>query len=480
MPPLHPKSRERLDKLTGTKLSVGLHKVKVLRRIGEGGSAFVYLASVTDKSFTQKTPRPLGNEETVASEDGNNRECFRSASPNSSFDDSIPISDFDTIKSDEVLDDANSSSQEVRAAQCINIKKISTPTKKWKVFKKMKSKKKSIVVLKATSVDSSEKCKKSLVEVDILRTLSAHPNIISLIDSGFSVSHNSTQVRDLLSSSSGDARRNNFRRIHYTLLEHCAGGSLMNLIFEKRKLMHTYLNSIRGENTGPLHTGLFTGHCGESTATDDEFHIATGSDYESSTGTYSCGSASHSKNNIAKKKFPASLGRPPSTRGMNCATNALQMLQVSVSSLQSPVYLDLDDVLAIFRQVVDAVSFMHNRGDGMMTNHATDSNNVHHHLPPIIHRDLKPDNILLVKDPLVMQSKEHLGGNESIESLIKRKNKQWQVKLCDFGSAAIGKMSLINEKDRNAAHEMIKTSTTQMYRAPEMVDLHSTNELNEK
>ena len=479
MPPLHPKSRERLDKLTGTKLSVGLHKVKVLQRIGEGGSAFVYLASVTDTSSALKTPRPLDNEEAaVASEDGNNGECFPLASPNSSFDDSIPISDFDTIKSDEVIDDANSLSQEVRvAAHCLNTKNISTPTKKWRVFKKIKSKKKNIVVLKATSVDSSEKCKQSLVEVDILRTLSAHPNVITLIDSGFSVSHNSTQIRDLLSSSSGDARRNNFRRIHYTLLEHCAGGSLMNLILEKRKLMHLHMNSIRGETTGPLHTGIFTKHCGESTATDDDFQIATGSDYESTTGISSCGSASHTKNNAIKKKISS---RQPSTRGMNCTTNTLQMLQLSVSSLQSPVYLDIDDVLAIFRQVVQAVSFMHNRGDGMITNHATDSNNAHQHLPPIIHRDLKPDNILLVTDPSAMHPKEHHGCNESIESLIKRKNKQWQVKLCDFGSAAIGKMSLVNEKDRHAAHEMIKTSTTQMYRAPEMVDLHLTNELNEK
>jgi serine/threonine protein kinase len=56
---------------------------------------------------------------------------------------------------------------------------------------------------------------------------------------------------------------------------------------------------------------------------------------------------------------------------------------------------------------------------------------------------------------------------------------EWQVKLCDFGSAYIGRMPLRSKQDRDEAADKIRTTTTQMYRAPEMVDLHMANELTE-
>ena len=53
-------------------------------------------------------------------------------------------------------------------------------------------------------------------------------------------------------------------------------------------------------------------------------------------------------------------------------------------------------------------------------------------------------------------------------------------KLCDFGSCAFGPIQLDSAAARSSAEEDIEKSTTQMYRAPEMVDLYMTSHLDEK
>ena len=70
---------------------------------------------------------------------------------------------------------------------------------------------------------------------------------------------------------------------------------------------------------------------------------------------------------------------------------------------------------------------------------------MHESKPPVVHRDLKLENILFAKDN--------------------------NVRICDFGSAYEGYMMLRDAGERAEAEENISKETTQMYRAPEMIDL---------
>ncbi len=55
-----------------------------------------------------------------------------------------------------------------------------------------------------------------------------------------------------------------------------------------------------------------------------------------------------------------------------------------------------------------------------------------------------------------------------------------KVRLCDFGSCLIGYFPLRSPEDRARAEEDIGKNTTQMYRAPEMIDLYMRDILTEK
>ena len=91
--------------------------------------------------------------------------------------------------------------------------------------------------------------------------------------------------------------------------------------------------------------------------------------------------------------------------------------------------------MSVFHQICGAVSHLH------------------HQRPPIAHRDLKLENVL------------HAGAGS--------------FKLCDFGSCMECPM-LLGANNRAAVEEDIEKNTTQMYRAPEMVDLYSASALDEK
>jgi serine/threonine protein kinase len=67
-----------------------------------------------------------------------------------------------------------------------------------------------------------------------------------------------------------------------------------------------------------------------------------------------------------------------------------------------------------------------------------------------VHRDLKPVNFLV---------------------------KNGAYKLCDFGSATFGHVDLRTPSARSEAEEVIQKTTTQMFRAPEMVDLFMAKKL---
>mmetsp|Transcript_12569 Transcript_12569/g.19467 ORF Transcript_12569/g.19467 Transcript_12569/m.19467 type:complete len:572 (-) Transcript_12569:123-1838(-) len=93
---------------------------------------------------------------------------------------------------------------------------------------------------------------------------------------------------------------------------------------------------------------------------------------------------------------------------------------------------DLPSLIIAFGQICNAVSYLHAQR------------------PPIVHRDLKPVNFLV---------------------------KNGAYKLCDFGSAAFGHVELKTPAARAEAEESIQRTTTQMFRAPEMVDLYMTKKL---
>lgn len=93
---------------------------------------------------------------------------------------------------------------------------------------------------------------------------------------------------------------------------------------------------------------------------------------------------------------------------------------------------DLSTLIIAFGQICNAVSYLHAQR------------------PPIVHRDLKPVNFLV---------------------------KNGAYKLCDFGSAVFGHVDLRTPKARADAEEVVEKTTTQMFRAPEMVDLYSAKRL---
>eukprot|EP00540_Astrosyne_radiata_P020297 CAMPEP_0116840582 /NCGR_PEP_ID=MMETSP0418-20121206/10443_1 /TAXON_ID=1158023 /ORGANISM="Astrosyne radiata, Strain 13vi08-1A" /LENGTH=607 /DNA_ID=CAMNT_0004470901 /DNA_START=285 /DNA_END=2109 /DNA_ORIENTATION=+ len=93
---------------------------------------------------------------------------------------------------------------------------------------------------------------------------------------------------------------------------------------------------------------------------------------------------------------------------------------------------DLSALIIAFGQICNAVSYLHAQR------------------PPIVHRDLKPVNFLV---------------------------KNGAYKLCDFGSAVFGHVELKSQRARAEAEEVIQKTTTQMFRAPEMVDLFMVKKL---
>lgn len=93
---------------------------------------------------------------------------------------------------------------------------------------------------------------------------------------------------------------------------------------------------------------------------------------------------------------------------------------------------DLPSLIIAFGQICNAVSYLHAQR------------------PPIVHRDLKPVNFLV---------------------------KNGAYKLCDFGSAVFGHVELKTPRARTEAEEVIEKTTTQMFRAPEMVDLYMAKKL---
>ena len=116
------------------------------------------------------------------------------------------------------------------------------------------------------------------------------------------------------------------------------------------------------------------------------------------------------------------------------AYDSIKRMKYSGGKNDSSHRFDLSSLVIAFGQICNAVSYLHAQH------------------PPIIHRDLKPVNFLL---------------------------KNGAYKVCDFGSAVIGHTDLRTPELRRIAEEVVNKTTTQMFRAPEMVDLYMTKRLTE-
>ena len=99
-------------------------------------------------------------------------------------------------------------------------------------------------------------------------------------------------------------------------------------------------------------------------------------------------------------------------------------------------YIPEQDIWEMMYDLVNAVGFMHKQE------------------PPLVHRDLKLENVMQGKDG------------------------RW--KLIDFGSVVFGTVKLATKEDVDREEEQIEKYTTQMYRAPEMVDFFGVSEITPK
>ncbi|XP_018499138.1 AP2-associated protein kinase 1 [Pyrus x bretschneideri] len=109
---------------------------------------------------------------------------------------------------------------------------------------------------------------------------------------------------------------------------------------------------------------------------------------------------------------------------------------VNVLESRGAGFFEEKQVLAIFRDVCNAVFAMHSQS------------------PPIAHRDLKAENLLLGPDGL------------------------W--KLCDFGSISTNHKRFEKPEEMGIEEDNIRKHTTPAYRAPEMWDLFRRELINEK
>ena len=127
-------------------------------------------------------------------------------------------------------------------------------------------------------------------------------------------------------------------------------------------------------------------------------------------------------------------------------------------------YLPLDTILDIFEQMVLAISAIHNfREDTATTETPSEEqgDTLEVQAQGIVHLDVQPSRFF------VRRIKEK-GDTEQC----------YDVKLCSFGCSIRGGMSIASAKEREEATKLIESSSSPMYRSPEMIDLNLADELN--
>ena len=275
-----------------------------------------------------------------------------------------------------------------------------------------------LVVIKATSTpESSTRRRQAEKEVEVLLRLRnrSHPNIVNIWD--WASIKCSTSPNCLVT---------------LCAMEHCSGGSLMDLISDRRERLLADRARKRKGDDGGASPGL-------STERDEAGAVhGSGRKFVRKMRRHGGGDA---LNGDVPPPPP-----PPPPQLMSEGGDAL------FNQGSSTAYFDYEDILSIFQQVASALRFLHSSFD----------------IRPLVHRDVKPENILLIPTNM----------NE-METILPGMHR-WTVRLCDFGSVVEGAVPLRTPADRKAAEDIIQRSTTQMYRAPEMVDVHSVQELTAK
>ena len=394
----------RPDQLSGQKLKINQISVTIDKKIGEGGSAFVYLARPdvgSSRSAGFSTIANIGRSKKSKMIDEGVSESTKSSSDNDN-------------DNDDDRENNDKKRQETIVLKVNNENKLKKSRKVRDHFWR-REREEDYIVLKTTLLGSKDHRKQARSEVKMLKKLSSHPNVVKMIAASEDRSH---------------CLNDNYR-IHFLLLEHCRGGSLMDLIMKQRWIREQL-----------------------------------------------------QKEQQQQQKSLSSLSKPlqkrtPGTSKRFFKSKKIRMEQEISEKLDklSGGFLSIEDILEIFQQICAAVAFLHDRFDltrVQQNSGQTTSQEIEKMSPeekekyrkPIVHRDLKPENILLV------QPRNHSGIYDGSFS--------WQCKLCDFGSAIEGRIPLTSREDRQNASDKIQKSTTQIYRAPEMIDLHMADELTEK
>jgi len=397
-----------LDKLSGETADINGRRINILRKLGEGGFAYVYLAKVKASSSNFVSHHYPDDNNGYSSSDGGGG-GGGGASPGSSSSSRrrgrsmslgrrmlrslsrgrrVGGGEHYEYSEDEEEDlSSNRRASGGRRRRRGGGRDGGKRGDDGRIGYEKDDNVQEYVVVKTCSTATSERRGQAENEIRFLKMLVGHPNIVELIDSSF----------DHMKC--------------FMVLEHCEGGSMLDVILQARSdggLNDQYCNNLQYL---PIFDVLeyFSQLC-ESVHFLHTFHD------DSETMITSAESVNISINTEALYGGDS----VPTKKNL-----------VRHHSRSSPY-----KASAIFRRVGQ------------------------HYRNPVVHRDLKPENVLLKED--------------------KRMPTGYRCQLCDFGSAIEGRVDLRSAEDRRIQGEIIRGSTTQMYRAPEMVDLHLVPELTER
>lgn len=406
----------------GKKITIGsLSDLAIVRKIGEGGSAFVYTARQSTRAAVAVAQSTSTSVAPVFP---------RSPAP---ISDSASVAGYNVTAS-HLGDEDGASVMSYAPGDGSNLTPSRRRSRRSRLFSPSKSLRhlssssltstrtdgnagsSDLVVIKATSTSGSPTRKRQAEkEIEVLLRLRNrhHPNIVQILDW--------TSVKCTTTSNG---------LVTLCAMEYCAGGSLMDIISDRRERLLAE-RAVRQKSGGRSSPGLST-EWDESSAT-----------------------ATHGNGN----KFLRKLRRHANADGLDDEIPppppplpAPQLVGDAGNRTSYEAYFDYEDILSIFQQASSALRFLHNSFD----------------VRPLVHRDVKPENLLLIPTNI-----------NQMETILPGMHR-WTVRLCDFGSVVEGNQPLRTPTDRMAAEDVIQKSTTQMYRAPEMVNVHSVQELTAK